>query len=197
MIQIYTILKHVKTRNENMTNYRDPRNTLNLTKWMAKCFDDQVIAWIAAIKSSDQKEEQETWRRLSLTANRLYIIRRRKLNQNYMNLRTYKIMTAHFNFLFTWRGGWYWIWKCWFLHGPFWMYPLRNQKYLETDSKPRCVCSRRASQSNSSLNLDFFQNSLIWIFFPSLQNVQVQEYSWSVYVAQHTEKLKTINKFGP
>ena len=45
--------------------------------------------------------------------------------------------------------------------------------------------------------LIFFQNSLIWIFFPSLKNAQVQEYSWSVYVSQHTEKLKTINKFGP
>ena len=144
---------------------------------------------------------------LSLTANRLYIIRRWKLNQNYMNLSTYVIYLqdydrniirrTHFNFLFTWTGGWYWIWKCWFLHGSSWMYPLRNQKVLGTDSKPRCVCSRRASQSNSSLNLDFFQNPLIWIFFPSLKNVQVQEYSWSVYIAQHTEKLKTINKFGP
>ena len=38
-----------------------------------------------------EKEEHETWRRLSLTANRLYIIRRRKLNQNYMNLHTYVI----------------------------------------------------------------------------------------------------------
>ena len=117
--------------------------------------------------------------RLSLTANRLYIIRRRKLNQNYMNLHTYviylqdydrnSIRRTHFNFLFTWTGGWYWIWKCWFLHGSSWMYPLRNQKVLGTDSKPRCVCSRRASQSNSSLNLDFFPNSLIWIFFPSLK----------------------------
>ena len=137
----------------------------------------------------------ETWRRLSLTANRLYVIIRRKSKLQYYDRNI--IRRTHFKFLFTWTGGWYWIWKCWFLHGSSWMYPLRNQKVLGTDSKPRCVCSRRASQSNSSLNLDFFQNSLIWIFVPSLKNVQVQEYSWSVYVSQYTEKLKTINKFGP
>ena len=52
MIWIDTILKHVKTWNQNMTKY---------SKKIKKCFfpDGKAIPWIAASRSSDQK--QKNW----------------------------------------------------------------------------------------------------------------------------------------
>ena len=51
MIRIDTILKHVKTRNENMTKYT------KFEQMADEMFDDKVIPWIAASKSSNQKEK--------------------------------------------------------------------------------------------------------------------------------------------
>ena len=51
MIWIDTILKHVKTQNENMTKYakfEQMAHEMLLT-------EDKVIPWIASNKSSDQK----------------------------------------------------------------------------------------------------------------------------------------------
>ena len=114
------------------------------------------------------------------------------------------IRRTHFNFLFTWTGGRYWIWKCWFLHGSSWTYPLRNQKILGTDSKPRCVYLRRASQSNSRDDCKVWILISFSVVFPKFVNLdflrlrrfklQVQEYSWSVDVYQTNWEIKDCNQ---
>jgi hypothetical protein len=53
MIRIDTILKHVKTRNENMMKY-----SKILANGRKKVDNDKVIPWIASSKSSDQKYSQ-------------------------------------------------------------------------------------------------------------------------------------------
>ena len=56
MTRIDTILRHVKTWNENMTKYSKiwANGTWNV------CTDDKVIPWIASSKSIDQKKP-EAW----------------------------------------------------------------------------------------------------------------------------------------
>jgi hypothetical protein len=55
MIQIDSILKHVRTWNQNMTKY-----SKIWANGIKKVFDDnKVIPWIAASKSSDQKQSNE------------------------------------------------------------------------------------------------------------------------------------------
>ena len=49
MILIDTILKHVKTRNENMMKFT------KFEQMAQEMFEDKAIPWIASSKSSDQK----------------------------------------------------------------------------------------------------------------------------------------------